>query len=190
MWCEKSLAAGSYTFKDGDNQYYFTTDIEIPAGSQLFMAGGEYWIYQSQSSTEPSYIGTISTTAIDGAIDLGICGQGLLNARRRTYRGSNNIAESAIFWWLNTDAAANTYRPLITKFQRPYSYSMPGFMNGLDTDFIDCVDEADWKCNTNNVYECPKALGGLTDGPGRSYTIKGKFCLASEMEIFGSYDGY
>lgn len=51
------------------------------------------------------------------------------------------------------------------------------------------MDEVDWKCSTNNAYECPKSLGGLTDGTGRAYTLKAKFCLASEMEIFGSYGG-
>lgn len=59
----------------------------------------------------------------------------------------------------------------------------------MDSDFLDCVDEVDWKCSTNNVYECPQSLGGLTKGTSRAYTLKAKFCLASEMEIFGSYGG-
>lgn len=62
-------------------------------------------------------------------------------------------------------------------------------MNGLDSDFLDCLDIVDWLCSTNNVYECPEALGGLTKGTKQTYTIKSKFCFASEMEIFGSYGG-
>jgi len=37
-------------------------------------------------------------------------------------------------------------------------------MNGLDADFVNCLDEVDWLCSTNNVYECPKSLGGYTKG--------------------------
>ena len=62
-------------------------------------------------------------------------------------------------------------------------------MNDLDADFIDCLDEVDWLCSTNNVYECPESLGGYTKGIRQTYTVKKKFGLASEMEIFGSYGG-
>lgn len=189
MWCENGLAAGSYTFADGNTHYYFTTSTALPAGGQLRATNTTYYLYASQASTGTLETGTVSTTEIAGATDLGTCAQGLLNHFQRNRYGSNNIAESAIQWWLNSDEAANVQRPFITKFQRPQSYNVPGFMNGLDQDFIDCLDEVDWKCSTNNVYECPKSLGGLTDGTGRAYTIKAKFCLASEMEIFGSYGG-
>lgn len=189
MWCENELAAGSYTFADGNTHYYFTTSTALPAGGQLRATDTTYYLYASQASTGTLETGTVSTTEIAGATDLGTCAQGLLNHFSRNRYGSNNVAESAIQWWLNSDEAANVQRPFITKFQRPQSYNVPGFMNGLDQDFIDCLDEVDWKCSTNNVYECPKSLGGLTDGTGRAYTMKAKFCLASEMEIFGSYGG-
>lgn len=189
MWCENGLAAGSYTFADGNTHYYFTTSTALPAGGQLRATDTTYYLYASQTSTGTLETGTVSTTEIAGATDLGTCAQGLLNHFSRNRYGSNNIAESAIQWWLNSTEAANVQRPFITKFQRPQSYNVPGFMNGLDQEFIDCLDEVDWKCSTNNVYECPKSLGGLTDGTSRAYTLKAKFCLASEMEIFGSYDG-
>lgn len=189
MWCENGLAAGSYTFKDGNTSYYFTTTTAIPAEGQLRATNTAFYTYQSQSATGTLETGTVSTDEITGATDLGTCGQGLLNVFGRNKYGSNNIAESAIQWWLNSDVAANTFRPFITKFQRAHSYNIPGFMYELDQDFTDCLDEVEWKCSTNNVYECPKSLGGLTDGAGRAYTLKAKFCLASEMEIFGSYGG-
>ena len=133
--------------------------------------------------------GTVGTDEIVGATDLGHEGQGLLNHRDRVNYGSNNIAESALQWWLNSDAAANTLRVPVTKFSRAYSYAQPGFMNRLDSSFINCLDDVDWLCSTNNVYECPEELGGYTKGTGQAYTINAKFCLASEMEIFGSYGG-
>ena len=185
MWCGNGLAAGSYTFKDGNTSYYFTTTVAVPAGGQLRATDTTFYLYYSQASTETLQTGTVRKTAIDGAINLGTCGQGLLNAFARSKSGSGNIAESAIFWWLNTDAAANAFRPFITKFQRAYSYNVPGFMNRLDQDFLDCLDETDWKCITNGVYECPKSLGGLIEDTDKMYTLKGKFCLASEIEIFG-----
>lgn len=189
MWCENGLAAGSYTFADGSTHYYFTLASAIPAGGQLRADPSSFWTYASQDATATLETGTVSTTEITGATDLGTCGQGLLNHFTRNRYGSNNQAESAIQWWLNSDAPANTLRTPVTKFSRAYSYNVPGFMNGLDQDFIDCLDDVDWLCSTNNVYECPEELGGYTKGIRQTYTIKSKFCFASEMEIFGSYGG-
>ena len=189
MWCENGLAAGSYTFTDGTTHYYLTLTTAIPAGGQLRAIPTSFWTYASQDATVELESGTVSTTSITGATDLGTCGQGLLNHMQRAKYGSNNYAESAIFWWLNSDAEANTMRVPVTKFSRAYSYASAGFMNGLDANFVNCIDEIDWQCSTSNVYECPESLGGYTKGIKQTYTVKAKFGLASEMEIFGSYGG-
>lgn len=189
MWCENGLAAGSYTFTWQTTQCYFTLTTAIPAGGQLRATNSQFQTYASQDATATLETGTVGTKEIAGATDLGQEGQGLLNHRDRVNYGSNNFAESALFWWLNSDAAANTPRVPVTKFSRAYSYAQPGFMNGLDTDFVNCLDEVDWLCSTNNVYECPESLGGYTKGTKQAYTVKAKFGLASEMEIFGSYGG-
>lgn len=189
MWCENGLAAGSYTFTWKDTQCYFTLTTAIPAGGQLRATDSQFATFASQDATVALERGTVGTDKIAGAIDLGHEGQGLLNHRDRVSQGSNNFAESALFWWLNSDAAANTLRVPVTKFSRPHSYTQPGFMNSLDADFVNCLDEVDWLCSTNNVYECPESLGGYTKGTRQTYTVKAKFGLASEMEIFGSYSG-
>lgn len=189
MWCENGLAAGSYTFKWNTTQCYFTLTTAIPAGGQLRATNTQFQTYASQSATATLETGTVSTEEITGATDLGQTGQGLLNHHDRVNYGSNNQAESAIQWWMNSNVAAGTLRTPVTKFSRAYSYNVPGFMNGLDQDFIDCLDDVDWRCSTNNVYECPETLGGYTKGIKQAYTIKAKFCFASEMEIFGSYGG-
>ena len=189
MWCENELAAGSYTFTWQNTQCYFTITTAIPAGGQLRATNSQFQTYASQDATAALERGTVETDEIAGATDLGHEGQGLLNHRDRVSYGSNNYAESALLWWLNSDAAANTLRVPITKFSRAHSYAQPGFMNDLDTNFIDCLDEVDWLCSTNNVYECPESLGGYTKGIRQTYTVKKKFGLASEMEIFGSYGG-
>lgn len=189
MWCENGLAAGSYTFTWNTTQCYFTLTTAIPAGGQLRANNSSFWTYESQSATATLETGTVSTDVIADATDLGHEGQGLLNHRDRVSYGSNNFAESALYWWLNSDAPANTQRVPVTKFSRAHSYSQPGFLNGLDADFIAALDDAEWLCACNNVYECPESLGGYTKGKGQTYTVTSKVGLASEMEIFGSYGG-
>ena len=190
MWCENGLTAGDYKFTVDTTVYYFTLTKAIPAGGQLVASNaGTFSTYASQSATAATETGTVSTTEITGATDLGVSGSGLLNHNSRVRYGSNNFAESAILWWLNSDAAANTQRVPVTKFSRAYAYSVAGFMYNLDSEFISCLDDVEWKCSTNNVYECPQSLGGYTAGTGRAYTITKKFGLASEKEIFGSYSG-
>ena len=189
MWCENGLTAGSYTFTWQNTQCYFTLTTAIPAGGQLRATDSQFQTYASQDATTTLETGTVGTDEIAGATDLGHEGQGLLNHCDRVKYGSNNFAESALFWWLNSNAAANTLRVPVTKFSRAYSYAQPGFMNGLDADFVNCLDEVDWLCSTNDVYECPESLGGYTKGTKQAYTVKAKFGLASDMEIFGSYNG-
>lgn len=189
MWCEEGLAAGDYTFKWNATQVYFTLTTAIPAGGQLRANNTSFWTYESQSAIATLETGTVSTTEIAGATDLGKTGDGLLNHHDRVSYGSNNFGESALYWWLNSDAAANILRTPVTKFSRAHSYNVAGFMNGLDADFVAALDDVIWKCNTNNVYECPQSLGGMTRGKSQTYTVTSKFALASEMEIFDSYGG-
>lgn len=189
MWCENGLAAGSYTFTWNTTQCYFTLTTAIPAGGQLRANNTGFWTYESQDATATLETGTVGTEAITGATDLGHEGQGLLNHRDRVSYGSNNYAESALYWWLNSDTPANTKRVPVTKFSRAYSYAQPGFLNGLDSNFIAALDNKVWRCACNNVYECPQELGGYTKGKGQTYTVTAKVGLASEMEIFGSYGG-
>lgn len=190
MWCENGLAAGSYTFKNGSTSYYFTTTVAVPAGGQLRAIDSQFQTYASQDATAALETGTVRTEEIVNATNLGHYGQGLLNHYDRVKYGSSNFAESALFWWLNSDTVAKTLRIPVTKFSRAYSYPQPGFMKDLNPDFISCIDVTGWLCSTNNVYECPESLGGYTKGIGQTYVVKGKFGLASETEIFGnSYGG-
>lgn len=189
MWCENGLAAGSYTFKWVNTSVYFTLTNAIPAGGQLCATNTEFQTYASTDSTTTIETGTVSTTAIAGATDLGKTGEGLLNHHNRVLYGSNNFAESFLFWWLNNDDPSNTYRTPVTKFSRPYSRDVPGFLYDLDPDFVSCLDNTEWRCSTNSVYECPKSLGGYTNGINTTYTVTAKIGLASEMEVRGAYGG-
>lgn len=182
------LAAGAYSFVYGNNTYYFTLAKAIPAGGQLKATATAFDTYASQTAIVATENGTVSTTAIDGATSLGKCGEGVLNNMDRVIYGSNNFGESGLRQWLNSSAAAGETMPQITKFQRPYAPNRPGFMAGLDADFVASVADAAWLCSANATYECPADRGGITV-KGASYTVAGKFALASEKELFGSYDG-
>lgn len=188
MYCEDGLAAGSYTFKRDSVQCYFTLTQAIPAGGQLRATNSEYQTYASQSATAQIESGTVSTEAIDGATNLGQTGTGNLNHHERVNLGSNNFGESGILQWLNSDSPANTPMPRLTKFSRPYVPTKAGFKAGLDADFLACIQDTVWKCSANKTYECPASLGGIAqrDNP---YTVTAKFALASDMEVFGEYEG-
>lgn len=188
MWCENGLAAGSYSFIDGSSTYYFTLTTAIPSGGQLRATTSAFQTYASMEATATLETGTVSITEISGAISLGTTATGNLNHMSRVNYGSNNYKESALFQWLNSTEAANTPMPRITKFSRPCTYSVPGFLGALDSSFVAAIDDTTWLCSTNNTYECPTSLGG-TVAKSNAYTVTAKVGLASEMEIFGSYGG-
>ena len=188
MYCEDGLAAGSYTFKWDSVQCYFTLTQAIPAGGQLRATNSEYQTYASQSATAQIESGTVSTEAIDGATNLGQTGTGNLNHHERVNLGSNNFGESGILQWLNSDSPANTPMPRLTKFSRPYVPTKAGFKAGLDADFLACIQDTVWKCSVNKTYECPASLGGIAQR-NNPYTVTAKFALASDMEVFGEYEG-
>ena len=191
-WFENGLAAGNYCFTSGANTYYFALAQAIPAGGQLRATTSSFQTYESQAATVTIETGTVSTEEISGATSLGTVGSETgtypLNHMDRVNYGSNNYAESGLFQWLNSDAAANTQLTRINKFSRPYSVAQAGFLSGLDASFLASIDNAVWKCSANNVYEAPASMGGVTTKQN-PYTVTAKVGLASEKEIFGSYGG-
>ena len=191
-WFENGLPAGNYKFKWNGTYYYFALANAIPSGGQLNANNSTYQVYASQQDTTASESGSTSTTEIAGATDLGATGSSAgaypLNHHDRVSYGSNNYGESGLRQWLNSDADANTQMPRLTKFSRPYAVNKPGFLHGLDADFIAALDDTVWKCSANTVYECPDTLGGISV-KSNPYTVTDKIGLASEMEIFGSYGG-
>lgn len=187
---EYGLPAGSYKFKNGNTYYYFTLATAIPAGGQLRATTSAFCTYQSQAVTEMLETGTVSTTEISGATDLGTCGSSAgtypLNHMDRVNSGSNNFAESGLLEWLNCDTAANTNLARVSKFSRPFNVTSAGFLSGLDANFLSVIDDTAWKCSPNSTYECPASMGGIST-VGQPYTVTKKFGLASEKEIFGTY---
>lgn len=184
---ENGLAAGNYKFKWNATVCYFTLLNAIPAGGQLRATNSAFYTYASQSATTASETGTVSTTELENAIDLGSTGVELNHHDRINY-GSNNLGESGLFAWITSDAPASTQMPRINKYSRPYSVNSPGFMAQVDSEFLSAIEETDWVCSANSVYEAPPELGGIAT-KGTTYTVRSKFCLASQKNIFGTYDG-
>ena len=189
---EDGLAAGNYCFIHSNNTYYFTLTSSIPAGGQLRATTSAFTTYESQSSMVTIETGTVSTTEIQNASLLGTTasssGAYSLNHMDRVNYGSNNFAESGLFAWLNSKEPANALMPRVTKFSRPYTVNVPGFLGALDTEFASCLDDIIWVCSANNAYECPASMGGVSV-KSAPYTVTGKIGLASQKEIFGTYDG-
>lgn len=182
------LSAGAYTFKQGSTSYYFTLANDVPAGGQIVINStpNTFTVYGSVGSTTSIETGSISTTSISGATDLGTLGSGSLNHWDRIRYGSNNYKESAIRQFLNSSAAAGSVWTPQTHFDRPPSWASnkAGFMAGLPADFLAVVGEVDVKCKTNRTYEAPDS----TTPVNSTYTVRDKFYLASQKEVFNSED--
>lgn len=189
---EDGLAAGDYSFQNGNTTYYLTLTKAIPSGGQLRATSSAFTSYESQDAVAALENGTVSTTAIENATLLGKCGTdtGLhpLNHMDRVTYGSNNYGESGIRQWLNSSAEANAQMPRMSKFSRPYAINYPGFLGNLDPEFVACVADTAWKCSSITSYECPSSMGGIST-KGTPYTVTDKFALASQKEVAGSYDG-
>ena len=182
------LSAGAYTFKQGSTSYYFTLAHDVPAGGQIAINStpNAFTVYGSVGSTTSIETGSVSTTSISGATDLGTLGSGELNHWDRITSGSNNYKESAIRQFLNSSKAAGSVWTPQTHFDRPPSWASnkAGFMAGLPADFLAVVGEVDVKCKTNQIYEAPDS----TTSVNSTYTVRDKFYLASQKELYGSED--
>lgn len=192
-WFENGLEPGDYYFTSNNTNYYFTITTAIPSGGQLRATTTQFWTYESQNSDLELESGTVATSAITGATSIGVAGAGLLNHLEVVIRGSGNFAESGVLQWLNS-SAEQTYAamPRITRLSRPYKPWAKGFLAGVDQSDLSVVEDAEWACKANNIYECPEALGGVTR-PGETYKVTAKFALASRDELnggSGSFDLY
>ena len=189
LYCASTLPAGAYSFKINDNTtYYFTLAADAPTGAQIRATASQFFVYDTVDALVASETGSVSTTAIAGATDLGTCGQGNLNEWNRVQDGSNDFYDSWLLQFINSDAANGTALRGLTKFDRPMAAPMAGFLNGVPASTLACIADFAWPCSANNTYETPAVLDGAII-KSTSYTVTCKIGLLSEKEIFGSYGG-
>lgn len=180
-YASEELAAGAYSFISGSSTYYFTLTQNVPAGGQIRATTTAFTVHPTKGGDATTESGTVSTTEISGAVSLGTTGQGALNHMDRVNYGSNDYGESGLRQWLNS-SGLNWWEPK-TMFDRPHgSVAQRGFMSGIPSEVLDCIDTVDVLCRSQNVYAAPDS----SHGKDANYTCHDKFFLASEKEIFGS----
>lgn len=203
-YTEAALPAGTYNVmlnhgaNDGstvqDGSYQFTTTQTIPAGggirhttmgqwsgngyTKAAITGGKFFTYDASGN---QIEGNLATTEGSGGTNLGT-----FTARDPQYRtnnncnftqrnayGSNNYEESDILLWANSDKQSWWHK--VSKFDLPHSQkATPGFMCGLDTDFLDALAPVTkkWEKSTSDG-------GGIGE-------VTSKFFLLGKKEVYGS----
>ena len=195
FYCESALPAGTYHFTipnydatyGGNKTYQFTLTSQVPAKGQIVfnwgynqqVTAGNIKTYSSATSTEAIETATLSEGT--GGTDLGTADGTTTNMNhiQRARYGSNNYKESAIRQWINANGAAGSWWAASNKFDRPVGYaaSAAGFLNGVDSKFLNAVRATNIPCKTNNTFE----LTGWT--LNTAYTVQDKFFLASRNEL-------
>lgn len=184
-----------------DGTYQFTTTEPIPVGGGWAHNKVGNW-YEDTANYKPENItsgvvttydasgnqieGNLTVTAGNGGTSLGTASNaqgdivdtvGKFNSVMRRAYGSNHWGESAARQWLNSDAAANAWWTKQTIFDlKPNYANQPGFLNGLDADFLAAVGPVDSVTAYNTVYDVNGTITG-------TYTTRDRFWLPSRVEM-------
>lgn len=194
------LVAGTYCFAlpadyepdyGGGKTFNFTLTEDVPVGGQVHLK----WGYKTQlsDSTISTYISAESSDVLETvSVSEGEAGEAMpditqvtvtsnTNCIQRVRYGSNNWRNSSVRQWLNSDADANSWWKPQTVFDRPpekNELSLPGFLNGMDSDFLDVVGEV------TKTTLMSKPDGGILD------TNTERFFLLSRPEVYGGKGAY
>ena len=182
-YAENGLAAGTYyttlpagyeEANGGGKSYYFTLPSAVPAGGQLRFgwsinknaAEAKIVPYADRYTRQETYI---SVTEGTEGTELAFS-----NYVRPARFGSNRWKESSVRQWLNSAAAANSWWEPQSSFDRPTpDVGKPGFLNGLDADFLAVIGTVTKRTVKNNEIG-----GGYED-------LTEKIFLPSRSEVFG-----
>lgn len=185
--CPNGLAAGTYSI---DNGYVsFTLTNNVPANGFLAI---DLDLIQGIAVSIKSYSsdGTIVETAPivedaqdESATDLStVIDSGDMNDIDRAYYGSGNYGQSNIRQWLN-GRGRNWYQAA-TKFDMPPLYvGDEGFLDDLDSEFVDVLLATEQTVRTNGRYEIGEGMSNAT------YTVTDKVFLPSGDQIFAPWNG-
>lgn len=153
-----------------DTVYYsLTFDENIPSGTRIRMSGGIAYLYASRT-TSPYATINASFSSEDKSQMTGIC-LGEKNYAINSYMGTVNYADSNVRQWLNSEGV-NWWSSTNGLTLSPAEYvNVPGFLSGLDEDFLDAVNPV-------------KKTTVLPDG--REVETADKFFLVSGEEVYAS----
>lgn len=193
FYADKELPAGTYHFKtehtnitdtawdEWKKTLQFTIKTAVPAGGQIaFSTDTEYNKTRAGNAKIITYSSQTSTTALEtvdcaeGTSGTDLSTLGDINNSQRVCYGYNNYKQSAIRQFLNSGAAAGSVWTPQNKFDRPptWAATQDGFMNGLDSDFLNAVQQVTVNVATNKI----------TDG-NTLESMKDKFFLACAKNI-------
>ncbi len=207
-YCAEALEAGTYHFVNeyAENQiaagtYQFTLAQNVPKGGQICLksanttkplTGTQVTTYASVGADSPLE-DDVAITEGDGGTLLGTTSGATatenMNNFTRVLFGSSNYAQSAMRQWLNSAGAAGEVWTPQTVFDRPpaWAKTQAGFLHGLPEDFLAYVQTASIPCAGNSVFEVD-SLDGTTCKKDTVYTVKDRFFLPSQPEMYGTYD--
>lgn len=164
-----TLDHGAYGGATGeDGTYYFTTTQVVPVGgrirhtkmgeykasasdyNQSHITGGTFTTYDADGATIESGLETAAgdsgallgtATAKDPQYKVG----DEINFTERQFYGSNRYKNSVSKMWLESDAAGAesgavaSWWQQLDDFDMPVKSTMPGFLHGLDPEFVSCI---------------------------------------------------
>ena len=204
FYATDEVPAGDYFIKiqtsNAVNTYYLTLEQSIPSGGIMFIDSEDnvypssFVVLLSHDDNTVHETGTISSDVIPEAVEFAalpsVFSCCYLDSDKkvsisRSFFGGNNIGDSFLFNWLNSYADVGDIISQ-TLISMPVIVEVPGFLNNFTQEDLNCIEDTDWKCNaSNSKWEVPANLGGSSNG-SLTYTIRGKFCVPSRKEIFGS----
>ena len=183
-FASSALSAGTYNFTlpsdyesdGGGKTYQFTLANAVPKNGQIVFAWGN--AQQAINSKISTFSAATSTTPIETvSVTEGSGGTALspLNASPRIRYASNRYSQSSVRQKINSQKAGNAWWNAANNYDRPPAdANKPGFLYGVEDDFINALCKVDKTC----------ALNTVTDGGG-SEIVSDYLFLPSQTEIYG-----
>ncbi len=149
--------------------YSFTLDEELPTGHRIRICDGTVYLHASKNESE------YKTFAVDmqSTNKEDMSGTELTEANYfiNSTMGTNNYLKSYVRAWLNSKDEEVTQPENIYELTYDKTYSLPGFENGMDEEFLNALGEV-------------KKTATLPTG--EIAEVNDKFFLLSVKEIYGS----
>ena len=171
--------------------WHFTVTDEIPVGAMLCL--NHYYdtplgqcsvtVYTTPKDASPAQTLALSSGDGSATVDLGTWGTDMNHPHRISY-GSNNEAESNLFFWLNCDGIVSDKWTQRTKYDMLGTWynGKEGFLGGFPEDFRACLGMCAIPNITNTVFESQDSAYE----ENTAYTHNGYFFLPSRKEIYGT----
>lgn len=170
--------------------WHFTATSEIPVGAMLCLDHDlktpldqcSVTVYTTPKDTVATQTLALSSSDGGATVDLGTWGDDMNHLQHISY-GSNNEAESNLFFWLNCDGVVSDKWTQQTKYDMLGTWydGKEGFLGGFQEDFRACLGMCAIPNITNTVFESQDSAYETNT----AYTHNGFFFLPSRKEIYG-----